>query len=282
MMSLLEIAKAHNWNIPTKCGRCYSELFLNDSGFPECPNPSCPAKIEHQLSRFLSILGVKLAGSAFIKTVVKDTAITFDPLQYFINIAKCDDKVQFNKWAGGKNGEKVLSQIKPYLWKFAKDSEPKSITTAQFLAMFDYPSLSTKQFEKIESLSLGNFFSYTEDQLKNMNGIGDKVAGDIINFREEYKEKIQVMSHLFNIKDEAEEKTDASLPTICFTGACPGHSRKELETMCAGKYIVVGGVTKDTKFLACADPNSGSNKLKTATKNGTKIISYDDLLKEIA
>lgn len=280
-MTLIELAKIHKWNIPTKCGRCGSELFLNASGFPECPDPKCPAKTEHQLAKFLRILGVKIGGPAFIAKAAEGSRHVLDPFDYFLFVAMNDDAGQFNDWAGGVNGKKILSQIKSYLWKFAKDSEPKSITTAQFLAMFDYPSLSTKQFEKIESLSLGNFFSYTEDQLKSMNGIGDKVAKDIISFRDENKDRIEKISHYFNIKDEAEEKTDASLPTICFTGACPGHSRKELETMCAGKYTVVSSVTKDTQFLACADPSSGSSKLQKAAKNGTKVISYDDLLAQL-
>ena len=72
-----------------------------------------------------------------------------------------------------------------------------------------------------------------------------------------------------------------SMPTVCFTGSCLGFTRKELTEKCQGKYDVKDSVTKDLDYLACADPNSGSSKLQKAAKNGTKIISYDELLKTL-
>jgi len=64
---------------------------------------------------------------------------------------------------------------------------------------------------------------------------------------------------------------------VALTGTGP-IKRNELVKMiqnCGGQ---VKTVSKSTDFLVAEDPNSGSGKLKTAEKYGTKIISYDELL----
>lgn len=280
-MTLLELSKAHNWNLPIVCPVCGKDLILNDSGFPECINEKCDAKIEHQFMRFFNILDIKAAGPAFIKALTKDARDKENSFSFLLSVTTNDDVNLFNQWAGGINGEKILTQMKPYFWVFAKKDKPKAITTAQYLAMFDYPSLSTKQFEKIKDLSINNFMNYTYNELNNIEGIGDELASKILKFRDEYKNRIELLFRYFNIEDKKETTESSDLPTICFTGACPGYSRKELTDLCSKKYNVVTSVTKDTQFLACEDPNSGSSKLQKAMKNGTKIISYEELLKNI-
>lgn len=286
-MGIAEIAKRHNWNLPIKCPRCGAEFIVNSSGIPECPNEECVAKTEHQFAKFFDILGVKAAGPAFIREAASDCKDVPVPFKMLLEIADGNNVNIFNEWAGGINGEKILKQLREYLWSnlLANEikKEPKAITAAQFCAMFDYPHLSTKQFEKIPDFNLTKALTnipYRE--LKEVNGIGDELAEQITTFLSAYHDRIEDISHFFNIEDNIDKKQiNPDLPTICFTGACPGYSRKKLTDMCKGKYTVVGSVTKDTKILACEDPNSGSSKLQKAAKNGTKIISYDELLKSL-
>lgn len=282
-MTIEEVAKMHNWHLPVVCPRCGATLIVNSSGIPECPNEECIAKVEHQFGRFFSILGIKAAGSAFIEKAAATCGNMTFALRTLLSFVSLDDKKTFNEWAGGINGEKILKQLREYI-RVAHNStkEPKAITAAQFCAMFDYPHLSTKQFEKIPDFNLSKALTNIPyNELKEIKGIGDELAGQITAFLSDYHDRIEDVSRFFNIED-AKKSADSSLPTICFTGACPGHSRKELTDMCKGKYTVVGSVTKDTQFLACADPESGSSKLQKAAKNGTKVISYDELLKNIA
>lgn len=283
-MSIEEVAAKHNWHMPTVCPRCGATLIVNPSGTPECPNEECIAKDEHQFARFFEVLGIKAAGPAFIEKAAATCGNMTFSLRILLGFASIDDKKTFNEWAGGINGEKILKQLREYMWVACNGAkEPKAITAAQFCAMFDFPHLSTKQFEKIPDFNLTKALTnipYRE--LKEVKGIGDELADQITTFLSAYHDRIEDLSHIFNIEDNIDrEKLDESLPTICFTGACPGHSRKELAEMCKGKYTVVGSVTKDTAILACEDPSSGSTKLQKAAKNGTKIISYDDLLKTL-
>lgn len=275
-MTITELAKAHNWNLPTKCPRCRTEFIVNDSGFPECPNESCIAKVEHRFARFFSVLGIKAAGPAFIKEAAHTCQNKFDDLFLLVKNASENNVDSFNIWAGGINGEKILKQLQEYT------SKKKSITVAQLCAMFDWPHLSVKQFEKIPELNLDDVININKlsyDELRSVDGIGDELALEIRKFIEAKYEDIEKLSHYFNITNSVKEEIASDKPTICFTGACPGYSRNELTEMCKSKYNVVNSVTKDLDILACADPNSGSSKLQKATKNGTKIISYDDLLK---
>lgn len=285
-MTIEEIAAKHNWNLPMKCPRCGSTLIVNPSGILECPNEECIAKTEHQFSRFFEVLGIKAAGPAFIEKAAATCGNMSFSLRTLISFASIEDKKTFNEWAGGINGEKILKQLREYMWNDFNSGKtnipPKSITTAQFCAMFDFPHLSTKQFEKIPDFNITKALSNIPyKELKEVNGIGDELANQITTFLSAYHDKIQDLSHFFNIEGNVKKEISEDLPTICFTGTCPGYSRKELTDMCKGKYTVVSSVTKDTNMLACEDPNSGSSKLQKAVKNGTKIISYDELLKNI-
>lgn len=260
--------KKNAFEIPRVCPVCGKDLIINDSGFPECINESCLAKQEHQVIRALAILDVKVAGAAFVKNWVKNGNGMID-LFY-------KGRSEFFRAAGGINGDKIYDQIQKYVKK------EKTITISQLLAMFDYPHLSTKQFEKIPRLSLERVIEgISFDELKKVDGIGNSLAEEIIKFFNQAKENIIKLSKYFKIEENINASLNNNLLTICFTGTCPNYSRKELTEKCKDKYIVVDSVTKDLNILACADPNSGSSKLQKAAKNGTKVISYEELLKTL-
>lgn len=291
MRDISEIASSHNWNLPTSCPRCGTKLIVNSSGFPECPNESCIAKTEHQLRRFFGLLGIKAAGPAFIGKAAEACKSAPMPLKQLLVAAVYNDKDLFNEWAGGINGEKVLKQLRDFLWSSDPKKEPKAVTASMLCAMLDWPGLSVKQFDKIPNLSLTDAlrgFSYIA--LIDIPGIGNETAEEMTRFWSAKKDELLELSRFFEVKDPGDTAhflgvedvvAESSLPTICFTGACPGYSRKELAAKCAGKYNVVDSVTKDTDILACADPSSSSSKLQKARKNGTKVISYEELLRSL-
>lgn len=290
MRDISEIASSHNWSLPTVCPRCGTKLVVNSSGFPECPNEGCIAKTEHQLRRFFDLLGVKAAGPAFIGKAAEACKNAQMPLKQLLVAATYNEDL-FNEWASGINGEKVLKQLRDFLWSSDLKKEPKAITVSMLCAMLDWPGLSVKQFNKIPNLSLANALRgipYIE--LVDIPGIGNETADEMTRFWSAKRDELNELSHFFNIKDHDDTAhflgvedvvAKSSLPTICFTGACHGYSRKELVEKCAGKYIAVDSVTKDTDILACADPSSGSSKLRKARKNGTKVISYEELLRSL-
>lgn len=257
--------KENGFEIPTICPACGGTLTLRDTGtFPECTNPACPRKVAHKYARLFATFGVKGAGSAFISNL-EESGTTY---KEFFEMLKNGPQTVLNEFAGGVNGEKVFIQLNRAI------KEP--ISPATFLSLFDYLGLGEGQFNKLGRKSLKDILKMTKEELVKTPGIGNEIAENMIDFFNRDLEEILEISHYFNIK--IPEEIDDSKPTICFTGTCPGYSRAELTDLCKPKYTVLGGVTKDLQILACADPNSGSGKLKAAAKNGTKVISYDELL----
>lgn len=261
--------KKDAFEIPSICPVCKSKLILNDSGFPECVNEDCPRKIAHKYGRLFGMLGIKNAGPAFLSEL---EAEEIDFAEFFKIIEKGDSGA-LNKYAGGINGEKVLIQMK----KACK--EP--ITPAKFLSLFDYRGLGEKQFAKLGNKTLKEILAMKDSELRDVKGIGAEIASAIIDFFDKNMDEILEIGKYFKIEAQAEEENSGDKPTVCFTGACPGYTRKELAELARSKYNVLDSVTRDLELLVCADPDSGSGKLKKAAQNGTKVISYDDFLNEL-
>lgn len=265
-----------NWKVPINCPACGSLLMENENGSLECVEESCPRKIAHRLKKFAKIFDIKYIGDSFVENI-EEAGITFED---FLKMASGNDRTVFNKYSGGANGTKVYDQVKNVLGS--------QITAAQFLATFDAPMLDEKRFLLFGEKTLDELIrlSMDKEKLLSYKGIGEEIANVYMKFFDNNQDEIFALRQYFTfqsiytkIKTEGEKKM--SMPTICFTGACPGFTRSELTEKCQGKYDVKDSVTKDLDYLACADPNSGSSKLQKAAKNGTKIISYTELLQSL-
>ena len=172
-----------------------------------------------------------------------------------------------------------------------RDVMGTQISAAKFLATFDAPLLDEKRFLMFGEKTLDELIRLSllgKEALLAFKGIADKIADTYLDFFNKNADEIIALRQYFTfasvytkieIENKGEEKM--SMPTICFTGACPGYTRSQLTGLCRGRYDVKDTVTKDLDYLACADPNSGSLKLQKASKNGTKIISYTELLEKV-
>ena len=116
--------------------------------------------------------------------------------------------------------------------------------------------------------------------LQDIKGIGDVVAQNIVT---EIKTLLDSGEMALLRKAypsfEAAPVAAASGETICFTGAM-SRPRGELQKIAAAHgFVPVDSVTKSTRILVCADPNSGSSKLKNAAKLGVRVISEAEFWK---
>lgn len=261
--------KPDAFDIPTICPTCGSTLVLNSSGFPECKNEDCSRKLAHKYGRMFAVLGIKNAGPAFIEAL-EEEGVTYSE---FFKMVESGNADVLNKYAGGINGEKVLAQM--------KTACKSPITPAKYLAIFDYHGLGEKQFDKLGTRSLKEILKLSATELREIKGIGGETANAIIDFFDKDMSEILEISKYFVIEAKEIPADTGDKPTVCFTGACPGYTRSELAELAAAKYTVLGAVTKDLQMLVCADPNSGSSKLRKAAQNGTKVISYDEFLSDL-
>ena len=70
-MTVKELNKKHNWNIPELCPECGAETQVSSSGDVFCPNENCNKKTEHCFNKFFDVLDIKGGGSVFIDKIVK-------------------------------------------------------------------------------------------------------------------------------------------------------------------------------------------------------------------
>ena len=255
------------FEVPTVCPVCGGEVQVNDSGIPVCLTPTCPKKVGHRYRRLFNVFDVKGAGEAFLKNLEEISL----PVEEFLKMCAGDDRTVLNKYAGGINGEKVYAQM--------RDALSKPITAAQFLATFDLKLFDEKKLNQLGNKTLDDILSLKYSEIVAIDGFADTTANALLEFLDSYSAEIEALRRYFIFKELTEEEAlPTDLPSVCFTGACPGHSRNELTEMAKGKYLVKDAVTKELDILVCADPNSGSSKLQKAAKNGTKLMSYEDFL----
>lgn len=117
----------------------------------------------------------------------------------------------------------------------------------------------------------------------NIDGIGDTQIKSIKNFFQN-KTNVKVLNELNNvlkIKNTSEQKKTGSLKekTFMITGKLTGMSRAEAKSLIEqNSGIIVSSVTKKLNFLVVGEKPT-KNKIDTADKLNTKIISQKDLVK---
>jgi len=120
--------------------------------------------------------------------------------------------------------------------------------------------------------------------LNNLEGIGDKILIDIINFFS-VKENISTVKQLINILNidyyqETIKKTSLSGVVILFTGSLQSFSREESKALAEKLGARVANAISSSVNLVIAGEAPGS-KLKKAIELGIKIIDENEWIKII-
>ena len=121
-------------------------------------------------------------------------------------------------------------------------------------------------------------------ELTNINGIGETVAGAIVEFFKEKRNRgaIEALLDEIDVEPMAAVKSDSAVAgkAVVFTGALEKMARDEAKAM-AERFgaKVAGSVSKKTDYVV-AGPGAGS-KLADAKKHGVTVLSEDDWLKLI-
>jgi len=261
--------KRNSFEIPEVCPYCGSKIVLSENKlFPICPNPECDKKLNHRFVKLFDILGIKGTGEAFIDNMVNEVESVKQFFDYCI-----EENEIVDKWAGGINGRKIIKQMKK---AFATP-----ISTAKFLATFDYHGFDEKKL-KLLDFNLDEMYTLTVEQIIRIDGFADKTASLFLSFMKEKKDEIEVLRHYFVIEDE-KKQTGGKLSglSFCFTGAAC-KPRNELQAIVeANGGTVKSGVSKGLSYLVTDDVASGSSKNVKAAQLGIPVISSIAFLKMI-
>ena len=115
--------------------------------------------------------------------------------------------------------------------------------------------------------------------LPNMSDIRADMLLDGCRENRDLWERLEKFLKIEKPKKTGEKKMEPK--SVCFTGKME-MPRKEMEALAdAYGLSVASSVSKNLTYLVCADPDSGSGKMKKARSMGVEVISEVDFLKMV-
>lgn len=262
------IIKLHNWNLPTVCPACGSELDINENHTRIfCTNNCCPSKLSGTILKWTDVQKIKELGLTTIQTI-QDNGL-------FMTVS--------GLYKDQEKGDTVLSPILGKNWENIKKeiNSHKKMTLAKLIAGYNISGIGEKQIVKIISAKkIENLEGFVGENPYRFvcDGIGEilseKLHTGIVKNIEDMRETLKY------VEITEEEKVEGKLTgkSFCFTGAME-YKRSNLQKMVKEN----GGenfddVKKGLTYLVMQDLNSTSGKANKARKQGTEMITVEQFL----
>lgn len=275
--------------IPKECPSCGSHLHYDPEAVAiRCDNGlNCPAQNCERICHFVSrdAMDIDGLGKKQIEFLLQKVLIT-NPVDIFYlqeKNTKSFTKLENMPGWGQKSVENLFINIEK-----AKDvSLPRFIYSlgikhigAQNAKLLALQFKNYRDFlNSMRALAEGNQEIY--QLLNNLEGIGDKILIDIINFFDitENFEIVDRLSQILNIADYNQQITQSILTgkIIIFTGSMVSLSRAEAKSQAEKLGAKVAASVSSVTNLIIAGSDAGS-KLKKAKELGIKIIDEDEWL----
>lgn len=243
-----------------------------------CDNPNCAAKKIKGFTLFVSRNCMNIDGLSE-STIEKwvNEGILHEPADFF-RLASHKEKIVSMEGFGEKSYENIINAA----------DKARHTDAARVLAAIGVPNIGTataklicKHFNYDMSLITGA----TEEELLEIDGVGDVIARDYVEFFKR-PENIAELNNLLGeiVLEKVETDENAAVLsglTFVITGSVAlFKNRNELKNLIealGGK--VTGSVTKNTDYLINNDSMSNSTKNKTAKELGVKIITEEEFMK---
>ncbi len=262
--------------MPAKCPVCGSDtLREEDSAYTRCTNASCPAQVKERILHFASrenanidnigdVLVDKLVTSGKVKTIAD------------IYILTKSDLLGFERM-----GDKIATKI------IANIENSKSMGLARLLSGLGILMVGKVVARNlaIKYRSIQDIMAETEENLRQTDGVGEKIAHSIRVFfdQEPNRELISKLETAgVDMSSEPSAKVEGKLSGLTFvlTGTLSSMSREEASQLIenlGGKTS--GSVSKKTSFVV-AGAEAGS-KLDKASELGVKVLNEAEFLELI-
>lgn len=263
------------FNIPEFCPSCGAKTHREkDTADIKCTSPNCPAQLERHIINFVGrdAMDIKGFGTVYIEELVRLGYIR-DVADIYTLKEHRDELIEQGIIGKEKNTDKLLETIE----------KSKENDAYQLLTGLGIPNVGKtaargilKFFKHMEVLE-----SATEEELKNVNDIGEISAKYITDFFKDEKNK-ELMRRLRNYGVNMSTLEVSGMGSklegkiFVITGTLPGMERKEAASLIerqGGK--VSGSVSKKTNYLLAGE-NAGS-KLTKAQELGIEVIDESEL-----
>lgn len=290
-------AESVEFVFPDVCPQCGAHAIREeDEAVRRCTGGlTCPAQAIERLKHFVSrdAMDIEGLGSKIIEDFYNEGIIK-SPVDIFTleernsgneyDLFNQNQGLQLEKregW-GRKSVENLFTAIK----------NRKNVSLPKFIYALGIRQVGTATARLIaQNFGTWNNFaqdmiSQETDKLTSIDGIGDAMAKDIVEFfQEEHNiQTIEQLKKYINIEDFADKinyETPLAGKTVVFTGTLTQMTRAEAKAkaLSAGAKVA-GSVSKNTDYVIIgADAGSKATK---AAELGVNIISEDDFLKMLS
>ncbi|WP_341793612.1 MULTISPECIES: NAD-dependent DNA ligase LigA [unclassified Rickettsia] len=273
---------------PQFCPSCNSPVHYDaDAIIIRCDNLNCPAQNYERIRHFVSknAMDIDGLGKKQVEFLI-DKGLINNPFDIFFLKNKNDDSLtkleNMDGW-GKKSVENLFTNIE----------KSKNVSLARFIYSLGIrhigeqnAKLLAREFQtynnfitQMTSLAEGNTDIY--QKLNNLEGVGDKILVDIIDFFD-IKENIDLiykLGEVLTIEDYQEQIKQSSLSgkILVFTGSLPTLSRAEAKAQAEKLGAKVTATVSASTDLVIAGDDAGS-KLKKAKELNIKIIDEQEWL----
>ena len=255
--------------IPKKCPICQTQVIHPEGEVAvRCPNKCCPARLKWRIRYFASrdAMDINHLGESTIDKLLDAGLI--DNISDLYLISK-DDVLKLEGFKD-KSAENLLESIE----RSKKQDLSRLIYGLGIRHVGKYASqILARKYSSIDELTKAS-----EEELKQIYGLGDKSAEAIVTFfaTEENTTLIKKLKDI-GVKTKAEKKQNLKLQDkkFVFTGGLITLSRPEASDLIKQKGgIVASSVGKDIDYVILGD--KPGSKLDRAKKLNLKIIDEEE------
>ncbi|MFY9589812.1 NAD-dependent DNA ligase LigA [Rickettsia endosymbiont of Halotydeus destructor] len=273
---------------PQFCPSCNSTLHYEaETIIIRCDNLNCPAQNYERIRHFVSknAMDIDGLGKKQVEFLI-DKGLINNPFDIFFlkdrNDASLTKLENMDGW-----GKKSVSNL------FTSIDKSKNVSLARFIYALGIrhigeqtAKLLAKEFQtynnfitQMTSLAEGDQAIY--QKLNDLEGVGDKILVDIIDFFDvkENIDLIRKLGEILNIEEYQEQIKQSSLSgkILVFTGSLPTLSRAEAKAQAEKLGAKVTASVSSSTYLVIAGADAGS-KLKKAKELNIKIIDEQEWL----
>jgi len=266
--------KERKFRMPSKCPVCGAEV-IKEEAIHRCIGLDCPAQLKGRIKHFASKramdiegLGVKLIDQLVDKGLVKDVAdIYYIEKEQLIELERMADK----------SAQNIIDAIE------ASKTKPLS----KFLYALGVRQVGETTAEDLSRRfsGLDDFFHLSEEDLREVEGIGPEVSASVYQFFRDKKNKESIerlkKAGVTVIEPKVKGKAKLAGKTFVFTGALKSLGRDEARNIVESLGgMTASSVSKKVDFVVVGeDPGS---KFDKANELGIKTLTEEEFKKMIS
>lgn len=279
--------------VPSSCPFCGGEVGRrrttngDDGVIIECRNPECPKKSTGKINRWISSLDILGIGDVVLESMIErfdlaDAADLYLLHTRAVELADMVINVEKDLRLGEKRATSILRAIEA----------TRTLALSRFLGSLGLDHLGKRRVELMIKAAGGALDTLADWRSAKLRDPAVAILAGVPNIGASIQDGIDAMGPVIErmltngviVKDVTlggNSAESATVPkSVCISGKLPSGKKKadyEVALREAG-FALVDDVSKGLAYLVLADPASNSSKAEKARKQGTPIISEDELI----